>query len=151
MKFLYRQKGMTLPEALIATAILGLMVTALTTAFSTIYRSSSRSQSEVMRDKYLARLIGDIQSNPSAYVPNFSDNSLGGVTNDQILTIATLPIAFGPNYYGATSGCSTCDGRLGFVVRPYYGYSGLYVVTIRVVTSVSVGTYQDISELVAER
>lgn len=121
------ESGFSLAENMIAIGLLGLLMVAMMAATSTVFSSLERARAAATESRIMSSLIEEIRADPERYQKNFAPFT---TTNSALKTSLGLPIAWSQDYRGPVSGCPTCPGRLGYVIRPTDGFPGLFTVTV---------------------
>lgn len=122
------QSGMAIIQSIMALAILliasFIFVGALQSMRSQVKGTLVTNSSE----REVNEIIENLRSGIENYQVDFSasDSDL-----DQVLRPETLPMAWDIGIQTEAENCRQCQGRYGYVIQPFEGYRGLYLVTVR--------------------
>jgi prepilin-type N-terminal cleavage/methylation domain-containing protein len=127
------RNGFTIMEVLAAIALMGVVTYGIVTGTAALFKAESQTGSLSDESKMIQSVIENITSDPALYQKNFAAEAATSL--DALLAPKTLPLAFGPNYFGPREGCdrpNKCIGYIGYVLRPANGARGLFEATLRV-------------------
>lgn len=128
------QKGTTLVELLIASAILGIALAGAAAGLSSFGDVKFKTIGSKAKNDISASVIQNIQSSVAKYQMNFADTGASQnqvFETDRVLAIDNLSFAWSNNFIGGADECPDCPGRYGYVIQPIEGFRHLYKVTIR--------------------
>ncbi len=145
----HKQFGFTLVETMVAAVILAFMVSVFASLIAAFNEQMYRSAVTAIKSKEIANLVEIIQNNPRLMQVQW-DNSTSAVNS--ALNTSSLPLAWGKNNkISDPAQCPSCEGRLGFVMRPVAGARGNYLVTMRVTHKRLIVGYQDVDFMVSAK
>ncbi len=138
MKFknLLSAKGVTLMEAIVASAVLVTMALALSSLFlqeqKGLKQLSGTSSKESIIQNFIFDMIESIAHQQINYRDSQEVNEEGKKFTDIRLDPKNLQFVWDEGRIARPQDCPACKGRLGFIIQPLTGFRGLYLVTLRV-------------------
>lgn len=122
------QGGFAIVENLVSLVIILMATAALMTAI-VVYRKVARSvETQSSQEKQVLQIIENVRTSMENYQISFA---LGDAERDRLLAVSKLPMAWDAQIVTAKENCGSCPGRFGYVVQPFEGMRGLYLVTMR--------------------
>lgn len=117
-------KGFTLTEVLVGSALLGIVVVGGLTAFDHLNKMSNENQTTSTVDDRVNEIIENIRQQPTTQILQFEEAS-------DLLNPDNLKMAWSNQVDTPASECSECPGRYGYVITPAsQATTDLYMVTI---------------------
>lgn len=117
-------KGFTITEALVGTALLSIVVLGGLTAFDYLGKMANDNQTVSTVDDRVSEIIENIRQQPTTQILQFEDPS-------DLLNASRLKMAWSNQVDMPASECSDCPGRYGYVITPAsQATTDLYLVTI---------------------
>lgn len=144
MRKLRDESGMTMVEVLIGAAIIGLSMQAFVAGIEYLRQSYRQTRLRITEDRQISALIASMRANISKFqvstqyvgstvtVPDGNGGSNTVDFVDAMLDDNNLPIAWDEYVMTTPQNCPDCVGRMGYVVQPFLGASGVYQVTLKV-------------------
>lgn len=145
----HNQRGFSLVETLVGLGIMVSSGLAIVTTILVVRGVGVEIETRSSEEKQIMQIVENIRTAPENFQIAF-------VTGDQdketLLKPETLPMAWGNNMVAEASECEGCPGRFGYIVQPFQGMRGLYVVTLRMThASWKEPTYKDFEFVVSAR
>jgi hypothetical protein len=128
IKILRSTLGISLVESLLAASLAGILIFIGMTTSGILNLGLANTQKADIKYKVISNLVETFTANAINYQKNYAAPS---VLTSSILNVTTLPLAASEKYMGPVAGCTNCPIRLGYVLRPVSGYSGMFLATIR--------------------
>jgi len=134
IKLLKNEIGFSIMEAVVGLAIVGLGASGILTGIDTLNSSKIKVDESIGLEVILASVVDEVRSNIMREKVDFR-------AKEEFLDLSSLPdvknsLKMGWNKGGINPDCTSCKGRIGYVVTPYRVgtllYRGLYEVNIRV-------------------
>lgn len=122
------QAGFTLVEALVTTVVIAAVLGGLMQASSMLFAVEGKTSQLSDSTRMTLSILENIHADPSQFQVNFAPWS---VEDKDLLKVDELPLAYRTGYFGDASGCPACKIRLGYILRPMQGHSGLLRLIIR--------------------
>lgn len=143
------EAGVTIVEALVATAILGTMSLMAYSMASQIFKFEKRVRDMSSEDRMIASLMSNIRANLARHqysmdvvgtaVEVTELNQATGLSETKLVSqdekmLKNLPIAWSDKDFTDAANCPQCPGRLGYWIQPLngLGFDGLLRVRVRV-------------------
>ena len=126
------EKGFSLIEVLVATAILSVLAVSMMSVLSLSASQQTGMVANVTEDKMVSDIVEQVTSNPDMYQKYFAPTS---ANLEDALAPEQLPLAWSKDFLGPATQCPACPGRVGYVFTPLQDLPGLYMVTIRYTNS----------------
>ena len=130
------QSGVTFIEILITSAILSIMAIGLFSAVNYLQNASKKSVNMSNTDRMISGLLDNVRDNINLYQANFQDSESKDenmkLNKEKYLNPDNLPMAWAEAVYTEVKNCPKCPGRFGYIIQPFTGYRGMYLVTVRV-------------------
>ncbi|MFN7729884.1 MAG: hypothetical protein ACK5P7_12070 [Bdellovibrio sp.] len=127
-KLLSSQAGFSFVETLIALGVSLIVMSGLVIGTYFIRKMSNTVQIRSTEEKQITQIIENIRSSVEKYQITYDDTE---DARNKLLDIAVLPMAWNATTVTSKDLCKDCPGRFGFVIQPFQGMRGLYVVTVR--------------------
>lgn len=132
MKYLKNEKGFSLLEVMMAGAIFGILMMAILAAIDFLGTNQQRTRHLTAEDRTVSSLINNIRANLHLYQVVYDPYRPEGPNEKRDELLDELPLAFNANEIVPKDDCKACPGRLGVVIQPVRGVSGLNMVSIRI-------------------
>lgn len=141
------QQGFAIVENLLAVAIVAIGSYFILTSASVFKQMSTTVETESAEDKQVLQIIENIRSSPESYQIAFIDSE----QRDLVLGVDKLPMAWSNQVVATAETCPECPGRFGFMMQPFSGMRGLYIVTLRMTHKSWIESYKDFEFVVSPR
>lgn len=128
MSHVRNQHGFSIVENLVALSLMVTSGLAIMTSILVVRGVGMEIETKSSEEKQILQIVENIRTSPENYQVAFLT---GDLDKEQILRPETLPMAWGNNMVAEASKCAACPGRFGYVVQPFSGMRGLYLVTLR--------------------
>jgi type II secretory pathway pseudopilin PulG len=125
---LFSNKGLTIVELLVATAIIGFALVSFIGGFIALKNISHRTSVTSTFDKQINEICGNIKAGIETYQVNF--NYKDSTSSDQ-LPVDKLPMAWDVDVVSTKKDCPWCQGTYGYTIQPLEAMRGLYAVQVR--------------------
>lgn len=122
------QRGFSIIETLVAVAVSLIVMSGLLVGAFYIRKMSSSVQVRSTEEKQIAQVIENIRSSVENYQVTYDASE---TAREAALQIKNLPMAWSSDVITTVAACKDCPGRFGFVIQPFEGMRGLYIVTLR--------------------
>lgn len=123
---------------MLATGILSVVFSAMMFMVSFAMDERRRVVNRTVQEKILQSVAADIQADNSVFQKNFASPL---IDNNTVLADANLPYRWNDSVEMAcdatvvppppTPCCPGCPGRMGYTIRPIFGWAGMYMATVR--------------------
>lgn len=124
-------KGFTFIELLVASVIVMSGLWGIMSVVSFANRTEMIKTRASQKDAIVYNLMQELRKKPESLQLNFS----GAAATTLLTNQAGFPIAFDYDRNATdVANCTTCRGRMGYVVQPLVGYSDFYLTSIRICT-----------------
>jgi prepilin-type N-terminal cleavage/methylation domain-containing protein len=124
------QKGFTLVEVMVATAIIGGLLYWFSGGTSLLSKRNKQLSELMVMERHVNSLYENIQSNIDIYQITYDPQEFINNADPTNLN-KYLPLAWDMKTLTDIKNCKECPGRMGFIIVPLDGYRGLYKLTIR--------------------
>lgn len=135
----FNNKGFSFLESIIGMAIIVIFAAIYSGGLIQFKKQAERAININAADKEVLAVIESVRQDLGSHKLNFM---LGAAGISKELDTAKLPYAWSKFGTMRAEDCPTCLGRYGFTIQPISGFSGLYIVTIRM-THGDWATYKD--------
>ena len=139
------QKGVSLMELMVIIGIVGVLIFLLIEGNRYMRTSLNISSNEIALNKTISSYIQNIGINIRYYQVTTTAKA------DEFETLAdvsSLPLAWNDKIITSVDQCSTCAGRMGFVITPINSQRGMFRIIVRVyhpdLTSGQIKTYYSV-------
>jgi type II secretory pathway pseudopilin PulG len=136
MSIIKNHKGFGILESIIAMALFGAGIYIVLNGIDVISSSKDKASEKMDLEKIISSSFEQIRSSIQSEKIDFkaSENFLSKSTYSEVQE--SLVLRWNKNGITTIDGCSTCKGRMGYVVTPYQignlTFRGMYKVTLRV-------------------
>lgn len=127
MARILNRRGSTLIQSLVAMAILLLATFIFVGGLTAIQSQTKTTMVLGSSHREVTEIIENIRTGVEFYQIDFSRGS----KYQDALDVTKLPMAWDVGIQTEAAKCPDCAGRYGFVITPFEGYRGLYLVTVR--------------------
>ena len=118
------QKGFTITEVLVGTALLSIVVIGGLTAFDQLNRIAVGNETTSTADDRVSEIIENIRQQPTTQILQYEDAT-------DLLNVQNMSMAWSANDDLPVAQCGHCPGRYGYVITPASkATTDLYLVTI---------------------
>lgn len=128
MSRLRGQGGFAIIENLVSLVIILMATGALMSAIMVYRRVAHSVETQSSQEKQVLQIIENVRTGLENYQISFA---VGDAERDRLLASSKLPMAWDAEIVTAKENCPGCPGRFGYVVQPFEGMRGLYLVTMR--------------------
>ena len=134
IKLIKNNSGFSIMEAVVGLAIIGLGASGILTGLDSITTNKSKVNESIGLEVILSGVVDEVRSNIMREKVDFRARE--EFLNLTVLEDVKASLKLGWNQNGVDADCTSCKGRIGYVVTPYKVgtllYRGLYEVNIRV-------------------
>lgn len=134
IKLIKNNSGFSIMEAVVGLAIIGLGASGILTGLDSITTNKSKVNKSIGLEVILSGVVDEVRSNIMREKVDFRARE--EFLNLTVLEDVKASLKLGWNQNGIDADCTSCKGRIGYVVTPYKVgtllYRGLYEVNIRV-------------------
>ena len=122
-------------EVLVAAALVGITAAFAASALQNVNRARMLSLGLQGRHDIVSTIVENIRNNVGNYQMSFNDSAVvdasGALMTDVLLAEDKLPFAWSNSVITTPAECPSCPGRYGYLIQPLSGFSGLFLVTVR--------------------
>lgn len=121
-------KGFSLVEAMVAIGLVSLVGFSLAVGIHQFRTLVAKSQVSQVVDRQINDIVENIRPNINLYQ---IDYSISETERLDALAIEKLPMAWDVGVMATAKSCPSCPGRYGYIIQPFSGLPGLYMLTVR--------------------